>query len=139
MIGIRSGNKSVREDTEKSKGGSVSRKYSTIVVRTEFEGVHAYLAAPEEVAYLRNVHRHKFYVEAEISVDHDDRELEFLMVKHYVDGMLKRTSFPVTVSCEQIAGRIGDSLIKKYGNRRMIVSVFEDNENGGRVYYGGEE
>lgn len=110
------------------------KETTTVIVRTQFEGLHCYPEAPEEVSYLRNMHRHIFNIEVQIETYHDDRELEFIMVKHRIDECLK--DFEGRISCEQIAKYICNYLIKLYGERRMECKVFEDNENGGCVKYG---
>lgn len=109
---------------------------SSIVVRTSFEGIHRFADAPQEVGFLREPHRHIFSVEVEMEVFHDDRELEFIMVKHNLNKFLFSKPFGIRSSCEQMANEIIEFLVSIYGKRQMIVGVFEDNENGGRVYYG---
>lgn len=111
-------------------------KKSFIIVRGQFEFCHRYADAPEEVAYLRNLHRHMFNYEVEIEVYHDDRELEFIMVKHEIEDFLLNRDriWPETTSCEQMAQSIGNFLRTHYGfERDLTVSVFEDNENGAKV------
>lgn len=113
---------------------------TSIVVRTQYEGIHRYKDAPEQVKFLRDYHRHIFYVEAKIQVFHDDRDLEFIMVKQainaYFDIFLNK--FDVyemgDQSCEMIAKNLIKYLKTNYGDERKItVSVFEDNENGAVV------
>lgn len=108
---------------------------SSIVVKTSFEGVHQYLNAPDEVAFLREPHRHTFFVEAEIEVFDDDRELEFIIVKRKLNTYLYSKPFGNTFSCEQMSKQIIKFLLEEFGNRDMCVTVLEDNENGGRVRY----
>ena len=108
----------------------------SIIVKTTFEGTHCYVDAPEEVNFLRNLHRHLFYVEAEIEVFHDDRELEFLMVKNRINNFLQNdVMFAFKASCEQMAEAIIKYIVHEYGERQVVVTVYEDNENGGRVYH----
>ena len=109
---------------------------SSVVVRTNFEGIHRFADAPQEVAFLQEPHRHIFNVEVEMEVFHDDRELEFIMVKRNLNKYLYAKPFGIRHSCEQMARDIAKFLACEYGERQIIVSVFEDNENGGRVYYG---
>lgn len=108
---------------------------NSIIVKTSFEGLHQYVNAPDEVAFLRNLHRHIFHVEAEIEVFDEDRELEFVIVKRALNRYLYSRPFGSTYSCEQMARQIINHLIEKFGKRKMCVTVLEDNENGGRVYY----
>lgn len=115
-----------------------------ITVKTQFEGVHSYPDAPKEVYYLRTPHRHMFHVEAEIEVFHDDRELEFIMVKHCIDDFFDRNNHMGSTSCEMIAKELQDHLKQKYPiteemmlknrynhlDRKVNVRVSEDGENG---------
>jgi len=109
---------------------------SYIVVRTQFEGFHRYPAAPEGVEFLKNEHRHMFHIEAKIEVFHSDRELEFILVKRFINTLLTNSQQDHK-SCEMIAESITNALVQKYGKRDITVGVFEDGENGGlyeRVY-----
>lgn len=111
-------------------------KKAFIIVRGDYEFSHLYADAPEEVAYLRNLHRHIFNYEVEIEVYHDDRELEFIMVKHRIDEFLsfRFENWSDKTSCEMMAQSIGQYLQTLYGfERDLTVSVFEDNENGAKV------
>lgn len=119
-------------------------KQRLITVHTSFEGFHRYADAPDEVSYLRDVHRHIFNVSVQMEVFHADRELEFIMVKHQLDKFI--SCLPVRVkenaakmSCEMIAERIIEYLTVSYGSTRSInVSVDEDGENGSVVVWEGE-
>ena len=111
---------------------------TSIIVRGQYEFSHKYVGAPDEVAYLRNLHRHMFNYEVELEVFHDDRELEFIMVKHRLNEFTLASCdvWPETTSCEQMAMDIGNYLRAKYGfDRALTVSVFEDNENGAKVRF----
>lgn len=111
-------------------------KKTLIIVRGQFEHFHRYKEAPQEVLYLRNLHRHMFNYEVELEVFHDDRELEFIMVKHEIESYLATRSenWSNEISCEQMAECIGCILRSKYGfERSLSVSVFEDNENGAKI------
>lgn len=119
---------------------------TSIVVRTTFEGLHHYPGAPDEVAYLRQTHRHIFQVTVELEVFSDDRELEFIMVQHMVNEFLRAKVDPNDgvwhmgrLSCEQVAVQIGEYLRKEVSgphDRYCKVSVFEDGENGAVVDFG---
>ena len=108
-----------------------------IVVKTRFEGWHCWVDAPIEVDFLKCVHRHIFYIEAKIPVSHDDRQLEFFMVKDFIDGFIFE-KYPdgklKGKSCEMLAEEILCALQSNYGLRRgCSVYVYEDGENGGGV------
>lgn len=114
-----------------------------IEVKTQFDGYHAYPGAPDEVSYLQHAHRHQFQVEAQISVAHNNRELEFFMVKRELDEFIEKSNMagcidirvgttgqPPLISCEMMAVRIAKHLHTLYGDDRYInVKVSEDGQN----------
>lgn len=106
---------------------------TNIIVKTNFVGFHSWKDAPSEVAFLANLHRHRFDVEVKISVTHDDRELEFFMVKRRVDAFIKDNVQPQNLSCEQMAKEIVLYVSQNLG-RSVSVKVFEDGDNGAEVY-----
>jgi len=109
----------------------------SIYVTTTTEFVHQYKDAPDEVEYLRYPHRHLLYIRAEIEVFNEDRELEFIMVKHKVDKFVRDTFSEVTNrSCENLCSMLLSYLQSEYGNDRNIsITVSEDNENGAILVY----
>ena len=104
-----------------------------IIVRTQFEGFHCWPEAPDDVGFLKNPHRHIFCVEAAFFVSHEERELEFFQVKRLIDLYLVANPFPMRSSCESMANKILTHFIND-GYPIRYVSVFEDNENGVKVY-----
>lgn len=115
----------------------------TATIKTQFEGVHNYPDAPDEVSYLRYPHRHIFYVTVELDVFSDDREIEFIMLKHKLNQWLNTQKNSVgvielgTTSCEQMGERIIRCLaavVEGQKERELVVAVSEDNENGANVY-----
>lgn len=110
-------------------------KKTSIVIRTQFRGLHRYVNAPEEVKYLRDQHRHVFYVEVEMQVQSLERDLEFILVKSFIDEFLAKHRFGLDYSCEKMADEIIAILLNRYGERSIKCCVYEDNENGGCVYY----
>lgn len=113
-------------------------KQTSILIKTSFEGFHKYENAPEEVSFLRVLHRHTFNVEVEMETFHNDREIEFIMVQHELKNFFQnKYEMKNTYSCEQIAEDVCKFLLDKYGtNRKIKCLVLEDNENGGSVSYG---
>ena len=110
-----------------------------IKVKFTLEGLHQYKDAPDEVGYLKNQHRHLFYISAKIEVFHNDRELEFIMVKNRINKFIAANiaSMPVVYSCEMMCEDIIKFLEKTYcteQTRLINVSVSEDDENGAIVY-----
>lgn len=106
---------------------------ATIRVRWQREGWHFWANAPEHRAYLGRRHRHVFHVEVALSVNHDDRDVEF----HDLMDFTKKC-WPVEgsdlggLSCEMIARSIGRETARRYG-RAVTVQVWEDGECGAEV------
>lgn len=108
----------------------------SIGIRTQFEGVHCYPDAPEEVAYLRNPHRHIFHVYVKLEVFHNDRELEFIMFRHEINKLIAEKFDGLdNKSCEMIADFILTYTINKYNQRSCQVTVSEDGENEATLTY----
>jgi len=113
----------------------------------QVEGTHNWPDCPfEEVAYLRDPHRHMFGVKAYVEVKHDDRDVEFIRLKHRIESYLlttygqpileplgweicdnKRICIFGATSCEMLA----KELIKQFNLSRCEVD--EDGENGAIV------
>lgn len=60
----------------------------TIYVRTSFVGFHKWETAPQEVSFLRDLHRHIFNVKVTLQVSHSDRDVEFFLLKKDVDFII---------------------------------------------------
>lgn len=108
-----------------------------IFVTADFVGFHCWPDAPDEVAFLRNVHRHKFGVKVVVEVNHGNRELEFFILKNKVLQIIKTNLMPAlrskqSMSCEMMAQLIGEALLVFNLDLRS-VEVNEDGENGGIV------
>ena len=102
-----------------------------IIVKTQFQAFHNWPNAPEEVKFLRNPHRHIFYVTVKFIVHHDDRDKEFFIEKRKLDNFLSGCYGPGLMtgkSCEMLCKEIADY------SKADFVSVFEDNENGAEYY-----
>lgn len=115
---------------------------TTVAIKTNYEGVHCYPEAPEQVAYLRSPHRHIFGVRVEVQVFDDDREIEFILLKHQVNDYLQSHFGDDNVwqmgrlSCEQVCKGILKYLfafVKWPEQRFWSVTVDEDGENGATV------
>lgn len=105
-----------------------------IEVKNQIDLVHRFADAPEQVAYLKNPHRHTFKISSRVQVFHNDREIEFYMLRDFISETLRKTAFCLGISCEQLAEFVIGEIKLKYGShRRIIVSVFEDGINGAVV------
>lgn len=116
---------------------------TTVYTTFAMIGFHQWPEAPEAVAYLRNLHRHKFNFRVEVSVDGPDREIEYHMMKRALMNALWDTATDAGIvndesetvfgawSCETIADRTMDLVRGLYPRRNFYsVEVNEDGENG---------
>lgn len=103
-----------------------------IGVTIEVEGFHRYPNAPEEVAFLRDSHRHLFKITCKKEVKELDREIEFILLKRKIENHLKAThGNPCQFgsrSCEMIC----QDLIKMFDLDYVCTS--EDGENFAEVW-----
>ena len=114
---------------------------SMIWVTFRKEGVHMYPAAATDpklktgdmydVSFLGTPHRHIFHFKVSIEVFQDDRDIEFIQFKRwlekcYSDGTLELNH----KSCEMIARELNGIIVARYPGRKTSIDVSEDGENG---------
>lgn len=116
--------------------------HRSIIVTNNFRGYHKYDKAPKNVSFLCNMHRHNFNVRTTIEVTHNDRDIEFFELQHYIETFVNMRYFDrygdyiegiYINSCEMLAESILEHLHEIYPNRQLRVEVWEDNENGAIV------
>jgi len=109
-----------------------------IYIRTQFIGFHRWENAPDEVGFLRNIHRHVFKIEVGFEVTHDDRDIEFFLAQHELNIFVQSLLLPLlrdnpSMSCEHLATTIMEKFkVNDISPRYAVVS--EDGENGAKVY-----
>lgn len=102
----------------------------------QVEGLHYWLNCDiEEVAYLSLPHRHVFHITAFVDVSHDDRDVEFIKLKHNIKSYLEQKYCNNDMNLHNFGGKscemIGKELMSEFNLTKCIVS--EDNENGSIV------
>lgn len=113
----------------------------TIWVTFQKEGIHMYPGADtdpklatggwDDVSFLGVPHRHIFHFKVWIEVFHDDRDIEFIQFKRWMERLYAQDVLELNhKSCEMIAEDLAVEVTKKYPNRWLKISVAEDNENG---------
>lgn len=107
-----------------------------IKVTFQWAGIHCWPDAKGRHEYLSKPHRHLFKGCAIIQVFDNDRELEFLAVKDFLQAVVLTLGVEYgsedmgTKSCEEMAEYFIHNLVKEYGRERDIaVEVSEDGEN----------
>lgn len=114
-----------------------------IWVTFQREGVHKYPAALTEpalsdVSFLGYPHRHIFHFKVQISVEHNDRAIEFIQFKRWLEGLYGNGTLELDYkSCEMMAEDLYSEINKKYPDREVIINVSEDGENGAEVHFQG--
>jgi len=113
-----------------------------VVVSLQMEGQHSWPQCPfQEVAFLRNEHRHIFHIKCWKTVQHDDRDVEIIMLKRSIqETMIECWGEPSknpgvrmiplkfgSMSCEMIAREIIDTFDLD------ACEVLEDGENGALI------
>jgi hypothetical protein len=114
-----------------------------IWVKFAKEGIHKYPAALEDpkladVSFLGFPHRHIFHFRVSISVFHNDRDIEFIQFKRWLESLYNGNGSVLALdykSCEMIADDLYIQINSRYPGRHVIISVSEDDENGCEIVY----
>ena len=118
----------------------------SIWVTFQKEGIHKYPAALEDpnlatgdwddVSFLGYPHRHIFHFRVWLEVFHDDRDVEFIQFKRWLERLYNEEVVHLDYkSCEMIADELAETIQGWYPNRYIKISVAEDNENGCEIEY----
>ena len=121
-------------------------KRNRIWVTFQKEGVHCYPAAGtdpklktgrwDDVSFLAADHRHIFHFRVEIDVFHNDRDVEFIQFKRWLERLYSGSVLQLNFkSCEMIADDLANQIHAKYPDRCIIIEVSEDGENGCIKHY----
>ena len=127
-------------ETNKSQA---SRK---IWVTFQKEGLHKYPAALDDpmlatgdefdVSFLGYIHRHIFKFKVAIEVFHDDRDIEFIQFKRWLEKLYAEKTLALDYkSCEMISDDLYVAITKRYPGRHIEIDVSEDGENGSHAVY----
>jgi hypothetical protein len=117
-----------------------------IWVTFQKEGIHCYPAASTDpmlatgdeydVSFLGSPHRHIFHFKVWIDVFHNDRDIEFIQFKRWLENLYKDNILKLDYkSCEMIADDIYIQIAQRYPDRAVWIEVSEDNENGCLIKY----
>ena len=142
-------NQEQRETIERIK--TAARRQ--IWVTFQKEGIHCYPAAATDpllntgneydVSFLASPHRHIFHFRVWIDVFHNDRDIEFIQFKRWLENLYSGTG-PHNEnrvlelnykSCEMIADDLYLQIAARYPNRAVSIEVSEDGENGCTISY----
>ena len=137
-----------QEIMEKVKGMEDTMKNAkrSIWVTFRKEGIHLYPAAKDDpklatgdwddVSFLGVAHRHIFHFKVRIEVFHDDRDIEFIQFKRWMERLYDQSVLELNhKSCEMIADDLYQEISTTYPGRFVEIDVAEDGENGCSIYY----
>jgi len=110
------------------------------------EGIHRYPAAATDpmlctpgeydVSFLANAHRHIFHFRVWIDVFHNDRDIEFIQFKRWLENLYNKDILQLDFkSCEMIADDLYIQIADRYPGRTVWIEVAEDGENGASIRY----
>jgi len=110
------------------------------------EGIHKYPAAATDpalatgdeydVSFLGTPHRHIFHFTVAIEVFHNDRDIEFIQFKRWLEKLYAGGTLELNYkSCEMISDDLYEAIAHRYPNRDIEITVAEDGENGATISY----
>jgi hypothetical protein len=117
-----------------------------IFVTFQKEGIHRYPAAATDpnlctageydVSFLANPHRHIFHFNVSIEVFHNDRDIEFIQFKRWLESLYNKDILELDFkSCEMIGDDLYEQIASRYPDRNIEITVSEDGENGATIFY----
>lgn len=110
------------------------------------EGIHKYPAAltdpalargdEYDVSFLGYPHRHIFHFKVWIEVTHENRDIEFIQFKRWLENLYAQSILELDYkSCEMMSNDLYETISEKYPNREVWIEVSEDGENGSFTRY----
>ena len=112
------------------------------------EGMHKYPAAATDpnlatgdeydVSFLANLHRHIFHFRVWLSVTHNDRDVEFIQFKRWLEKLYSSNEGVLSLdykSCEMMSDDLYAQISQKYSDREVWIEIAEDGENGSFIKY----
>jgi hypothetical protein len=124
----------------------LTEKTMSIWVTFRKEGVHLYPAAKDDpklatgdwddVSFLGLPHRHIFHFKVRIEVFHDDRDIEFIQFKRWLEKLYNTDILDLNhKSCEMISDDLYNEISARFPGRFVEIEVSEDGENGSLIFY----
>ena len=124
----------------------MKKMLNMIWVTFKKEGIHKYPAALDDpklatggwddVSFLGYPHRHIFHFKVGVEVFENDRDIEFIQFKRWLERLYHNTILQLDYkSCEMICDDLATLINTQYPGRKVEVEVSEDGENGAIGYY----
>ena len=90
----------------------------------------------DDVSFLGVPHRHIFHFRVAIEVTHNDRDIEFIQFKRWMERLYSEGVLELDYkSCEMMAEDLAEEIHKRYPARNFTITVSEDNENGATLNF----
>ena len=112
------------------------------------EGIHKYPAAATDpnlctageydVSFLASPHRHIFHFRVWIDVFSNDRCIEFIQFKRWLESLYNGQGSVLELdwkSCEMMADDLYVQVATRYPDRAVWIEISEDGENGCLIKY----
>ena len=120
----------MKDDMEKQKKNA--KRW--IWVTFQKEGIHKYPAAltdpalatgdEYDVSFLGYPHRHMFHFRVAIKVTHNDRDIEFIQFKRWLENLYKDNVIELDYkSCEMMSDDLFDQIVAKYPGRDIKIEI----------------
>ena len=138
----------MNQDQRQTADRIMDKAQRQIWVTFRREGIHCYPAAATDpqlatgdqydVSFLANPHRHIFHFRVYIDVFHNDRDIEFIQFKRWLEQLYLGDQSVLQLdykSCEMMADDLYVQIASRYPNRCVTIEVSEDGENGCTINY----
>ena len=133
-------------DMKEGKENALQNAKRMIWVTFTKEGIHKYPAALDDpslatgdeydVSFLGYPHRHIFHFKVGIAVTHNDRDIEFIQFKRWMEKLYAEKTLELDYkSCEMMSDDLWHQITNKYPGREVHIDVSEDGENGAHIEY----
>ena len=136
----------MNQENREQANSVMSHAERKIWVTFRKEGIHCYPAAATDpmlatgdeydVSFLGSPHRHIFHFKVWIDVLHNDRDIEFIQFKRWLENLYKDGTLKLDYkSCEMMSDDLYIQITAKYPGRAVWIEVSEDGENGALIKY----
>ena len=106
------------------------------LIFTEVDDPKLATGGADDVSFLGYIHRHIFHFKVAIEVFHDDRDIEFIQFKRWLESLYANGTLELDYkSCEMICDDLAQHINHKYPGRKISLTVSEDGENGATIDY----
>lgn len=138
MSDIMTDNYLMAQQGKRSRISNAAKRFIWVTFRRE--GIHKFPAALTEpnladVSFLGYEHRHIFHFNVAIEVFHNDRDIEFIQFKRWLESLYQGILELNFKSCEMISDDLYEVIAGRYPGRDIEITVSEDGENGATIRY----